>query len=302
MIGQGHIPVLLEEVLRYLSCEREGIYIDGTLGLGGHASALLQQNPGAELIGTDRDEHSLQAAEANLRDFADRTQIFHSDFRFLPDLDVDFSRVRGVLLDLGISSFQLDNPDRGFSYNQEGPLDMRMDQRNKNTAARILEKYSEPHLAQVLFEYGELRQSRKLARAIVSKRKIRKIESTTQLFQIVEEVCRWRAQKGKSHPAARVFQALRIEVNQELQELEVLLKKTVALLSPGARIVVISFHSLEDRIVKHTFAELALEEKGGQECSPELKILTKKPVTASEVEVEANFRSRSAKLRAAERL
>ncbi len=299
MIGQGHIPVLLEEVLQHLNIEREGIYIDCTLGLGGHASALLQRNPGAELIGLDRDERSLQVARERLRDFADRIQIFHSDFRFLPELEVDFSRVKGVLVDLGISSFQLDDPERGFSFNQEGPLDMRMDQRAKTTAARILEKYSEPHLAQVFFEYGELRQSRKLARAIVSKRKIRKFESTTQLFQIVEEVCHWRAQKGKSHPAARVFQALRIEINQELQDLGDFLREIADRLPAGGRIAFISFHSLEDRIVKHTLTDLASD---GEGRSPILKILTKKPITPSAPEVEANFRSRSAKLRAAEKL
>lgn len=299
MIGQGHIPVLLEEVLQHLNIEREGIYIDCTLGLGGHASALLQRNPGAELIGLDRDELSLQVARERLRDFADRIQIFHSDFHFLPELEVDFSRVKGVLVDLGISSFQLDDPERGFSFNQEGPLDMRMDQRAKTTAARILEKYSEPHLAQVFFEYGELRQSRKLARAIVSKRKIRKLESTTQLFQIVEEVCHWRAQKGKSHPAARVFQALRIEINQELQDLGDFLREIADRLPAGGRIAFISFHSLEDRIVKHTLTDLASD---GEGRSPTLKILTKKPVTPSAPEVEANFRSRSAKLRAAEKL
>jgi len=299
MIGQGHIPVLLEEVLQVLDIEREGIYIDCTLGLGGHAVVLLQRNPGAELIGLDRDEQSLEAARERLMDFADRVRIFHSDFRILPDLEVDFSRVKGVLVDLGISSFQLDNPERGFSFNQEGPLDMRMDSRNKVTAARILEKYSEPRLAQVFFEFGELRQSKKLARAIVSRRKIRKIESTTQLFQIVEEVCHWRAQKGKSHPAARVFQALRIEVNQELQDLEGFLREVVELLPAGARIALISFHSLEDRIVKHTLMDLASAEEGR---SPSLKMLTKKPVMPAAPEVAANFRSRSAKLRAAERL
>ncbi len=299
MIGQGHIPVLLEEVLQHLNIERAGIYIDCTLGLGGHASALLQRNPGAELIGLDRDERSLQVARERLRDFADRIQIFHSDFRFLPELEVDFSRVKGVLVDLGISSFQLDDPERGFSFNQEGPLDMRMDQRAKTTAARILEKYSEPHLAQVFFEYGELRQSRKLARAIVSKRKIRKFESTTQLFQIVEDVCHWRAQKGKSHPAARVFQALRIEINQELQDLGDFLREIADRLPAGGRIAFISFHSLEDRIVKHTLTDLASD---GEGRSPTLKILTKKPITPSAPEVEANFRSRSAKLRAAEKL
>jgi 16S rRNA (cytosine1402-N4)-methyltransferase len=240
-------------------------------------------------------------ARERLRGFADRIRIFHSDFRLLPELDVDFTRVKGVLVDLGISSFQLDDPERGFSFNQEGPLDMRMDGRLKTTAARILEKYSEPHLAQVFFDYGELRQSKKLARAVVSRRKIRKIDTTSQLFQIVEDVCHWRAQKGKSHPAARVFQALRIEVNQELQELGDFLQEVVGLLQEGARIAVISFHSLEDRIVKHTFNGLASEAEGG---SPPrlLKILTKKPVTPSVPEVEANFRSRSAKLRAAEKL
>ncbi len=299
MIGQGHIPVLLEEALQYLDIEREGIYIDCTLGLGGHASVLLQRNPGAELIGLDRDERSLQAARDRLQDFADRVRIFHSDFRLLPELEVDFSRVKGLLVDLGISSFQLDNPERGFSFNQEGPLDMRMDSRNKVTAARILEKYSEPHLAQVFFEYGELRQSKKLARAIASRRKIRKIESTTQLFQIVEDVCHWRAQKGKSHPAARVFQALRIEVNQELQDLGDFLRDIVDQMPAGARIALISFHSLEDRIVKHTLIDLASAEDGR---SPTLRILTRKPVTPDAPEVAANFRSRSAKLRAAEKL
>ena len=299
MIGQGHIPVLLEEALQYLDIEREGIYIDCTLGLGGHASVLLQRNPGAELIGLDRDERSLQAARDRLQDFADRVRIFHSDFRLLPELEVDFSRVKGLLVDLGISSFQLDNPERGFSFNQEGPLDMRMDSRNKVTAARILEKYSEPHLAQVFFEYGELRQSKKLARAIASRRKIRKIESTTQLFQIVEDVCHWRAQKGKSHPAARVFQALRIEVNQELQDLGDFLRDIVDQMPAGARIALISFHSLEDRIVKHTLIDLASAEDGR---SPTLRILTRTPVTPDAPEVAANFRSRSAKLRAAEKL
>lgn len=176
---------------------------------------------------------------------------------------------------------------------------MRMDSRNKVTAARILEKYSESHLAQVFFEYGELRQSKKLARAIASRRKIRKIESTTQLFQIVEDVCHWRAQKGKSHPAARVFQALRIEVNQELQDLGDFLRGIVDLMPAGARIALISFHSLEDRIVKHTLIDLASAEDGR---SPSLKILTRKPVTPDAPEVAANFRSRSAKLRAAEKL
>lgn len=298
MIGQSHIPVLLDEALGYLNAEREGVYIDCTLGLGGHALKILKSNPRAQLIGFDRDESSLTAAQDNLQPFSDRIQLFHADFRVLPDLDINFTQVRGVMVDLGISSFQLDNAQRGFSFSQDGPLDMRLDLRSKTTAARILEKYSEPKLAQVFRDFGELRQAKKLASSIVSRRKIKKIESTTQLFQIVEQVCHWRPQKGKSHPAARVFQALRIEVNQELHDLGPFLQRTAALLVPETRLAVISFHSLEDRIVKHTLAGMASD----QETSPLLRILTKKPVTPSLEEVENNFRSRSAKLRAAERI
>jgi 16S rRNA (cytosine1402-N4)-methyltransferase len=292
-----HIPVLLEEVFQYLGAEREGVYIDCTLGPGGHSRFILQKNPKARVIGFDVDEKSLLAAKENLFEFADRVSLYHSDFRYLPDLDLEFSRVKGVLLDLGLSSFQLDAPDRGFSYNQEGPLDMRMDLRNKTTAAKILEKSSEHRLAQIFHEYGELRQARKLASAIVSRRKIQPIETTTQLFRLVEEVCRWRPQKGKTHPAARVFQALRIEVNQELEDLDVFLRKIIKRVPSGARLTAISFHSLEDRIVKHTLLELAAD----REARPMLRILTKKPVRPSAKEVGANFRSRSAKLRAAEK-
>jgi 16S rRNA (cytosine1402-N4)-methyltransferase len=299
MTGQDHIPVLLEEVLGQLGADRAGVYLDCTLGLGGHSSLLLKSNPKAELVGIDRDESSLEKARDNLAAFADRVKLYHSDFRYLPELDLDFSRVRGVLVDLGLSSFQLDDSERGFSFNQEGPLDMRMDQRSKTTAARILDRYSEPRLAQVFRDYGELRQAKKLASAVVSRRKIQKFETTTQLFHIVEQVCHWRAQKGKSHPAARVFQALRIEVNEELQGLDAFLRQTAALLSSGARIAVISFHSLEDRIVKHTFAALAASD---EEQVPLLTLLTKKPIVPSPEEVSHNFRSRSAKLRAAERL
>jgi len=298
MSGDGHIPALLDEVLQLLKADREGIYIDGTLGLGGHARELLQRNPRASLIGFDQDEMSLLAAEHTLKEFADRVTLYHSDFRYLPELDLDFSSVKGVLLDLGISSFQLDDPERGFSYSQEGPLDMRMDLRNKTTAARILDKSSEPRLAQIFWEYGELRQSRKLASAIVSRRKVAKIATTTELFRIVEDVCRWRAQKGKTHPAARVFQALRIEVNQELKDLDIFLRRLTRKIPTGARLAVISFHSLEDRIVKHTFAQMA----SNWDASPTLKILTKKPVVPSPQEVSRNFRSRSAKLRAVEKI
>jgi len=297
MNDKGHIPVLLKEVLGFLDPSRGGVYVDCTLGLAGHGRAILESSPQASLIGLDTDETSLLEARKNLSPFARRVRLFHSDFRNLPELDLDFSSIRGILLDLGISSFQLDTPERGFSFSQDGPLDMRMDFRNKTTAQKIIERSSEARLAEIFRDFGELRQSRQLARAIFSRRKIRRIETTTQLCRIVEEVCRWRPQKGKIHPAAKAFQALRIEVNQELTGLSDFLKSVTERLPAGARIVAIAFHSLEDRIVKHTFHGLA-----GEEGRSILRLLTKKPVTASDEEIARNSRSRSAKLRAAERI
>jgi len=298
MNGNGHIPVLLEEVMSYLDIKREGVYVDCTIGLGGHASEILKRNPKASLIGFDIDEMSLMKAKETLIPYSDRIELYHSDFRYLPDLKINFSQIKGILLDLGISSFQLDNADRGFSYNHEGPIDMRMDLRNRITAAKILNKYSENRLAQIFKDYGELRQAKRLSREIFSRRKIKKIEKTSQFLQIVENVCRWRPQKGRTHPAARVFQALRIEVNQELNSLETFLERIAYKLPKEARIVAISFHSLEDRIIKHSFSHLA----ESNDHTPSIKILTKKPVTPSENEIAQNFRSRSSKLRAAERI
>jgi 16S rRNA (cytosine1402-N4)-methyltransferase len=298
MNGNGHIPVLLDEVLEYLDINREGIYIDCTIGLGGHAYEIVKKNPKASLIGFDLDEKSLLKAREKLQPFADRVELYHSDFRYIPDIKIDFSQIRGVLLDLGISSFQLDSPERGFSYSREGPLDMRMDLRNKMTAHKILNKYSEHKLSQIFHEYGELRQARRLAREIVSRRKTTPFETTTQLCRTVEEICRWRPQKGKIHPAAKVFQAIRIEVNQELNSLSGFLERMAHSIPKKAHIAAISFHSLEDRIIKHTFAGLAVS----TDSNPVLKILTKKPVVPSEEEVKANSRARSAKLRVAERI
>jgi len=298
MNGNGHIPVLLDEVLEYLDINRKGIYIDCTIGLGGHAYEIVKKNPKASLIGFDLDEKSLLKAREKLQPFADRVELYHSDFRYIPDIKIDFSQIRGVLLDLGISSFQLDSPERGFSYSRKGPLDMRMDLRNKMTAHKILNKYSEHKLSQIFHEYGELRQARRLAREVVSRRKTTKFETTTQLCRTVEEICRWRPQKGKIHPAAKVFQAIRIEVNQELNSLSGFLERMAHSIPKKAHIAAISFHSLEDRIIKHTFAGLAVS----TDSNPILKILTKKPVVPSEEEVKANSRARSAKLRVAERI
>ncbi len=298
MIGTGHVPVLLEEALKQLDIGRAGTYIDGTLGMGGHSLEILRRNPKAFVIGFDRDEASLRKAGERLAGFGDRVRLYHGDFKEIPGLGLDLGKVRGVLLDLGMSSFQLDSPERGFSFNADGPLDMRMDLRTKATAASVLEKYSEAKLDEVFRTYGELPHTRRLAREIVSRRKLHPFETTGQLRRLVEEIYRWRPQKGKVHPAAKAFQALRIEINGELEGLGAFLESMVSGTRPGTRFVVIAFHSLEDRIVKRTFAALASPAEG----APRLRILTKKPLTASESEVAANSRSRSAKLRSAEKV
>jgi len=298
MNGNGHIPVLIQEVLDYLDAAREGLYIDCTLGLGGHSLEILKRNPQASLLGFDIDEKSLLEARKRMKPYSDRISLFHSDFRYLPDLKIDFQKVKGILLDLGLSSFQLDSPERGFSYNLEGPLDMRMDLRNKITAFKILHKYSEYRLAQIFREFGEIKPAKRLAKEIISRRKAEKIVTTTDLRRIVEEIFRWRSQKGKIHPAAKVFQALRIEINQELIGLSEFIERITRKLPKKSRIAAISFHSLEDRIIKHAFMHLAAPE----DYRPFLKILTKKPVTPSNDEIALNSRSRSAKLRVAERI
>jgi 16S rRNA (cytosine1402-N4)-methyltransferase len=298
MTENGHCPVLVSDVLEFLNVGREGVYVDCTLGLAGHAVAILERNPRASLVGLDRDELSLRRAQDILKPFGGRVRLFHSDFKLLPDLGIDFRDVRGVMADLGMSSFQLDSAERGFSFNQEGPLDMRMDRRSKITAAKVIHTYSEPRLAELFEVYGELPHSRRLAREIIRLRKLGRVETTSDLRALVESVYRWRPQKGKIHPAAKAFQALRIEVNGELDGLAEFFESTVRLSVPGTRFAVISFHSLEDRVVKHTFASLASPGTG----APLLSVLTKKPVTAGPAEVAANSRARSAKLRAAERV
>jgi 16S rRNA (cytosine1402-N4)-methyltransferase len=293
MSKQAHIPVLLDEVMSYLDIQRKGIYLDCTIGTGGHSAEILRRSKDAQIIGFDIDEKSLIEAKENLKDFADRVTLYQSDFRYIPELKINFSSIRGILLDLGLSSFQLDDPQRGFSYQKNGPLDMRMDLRNKTTASKIINKNSEKKLAQIFREYGELKQAKILAKEIYARRKNKKIKTTKQLLKLTEEVCRWRPQKGKIHPAAKVFQALRIEVNQELQNLDEFLEKIIKLTPKNTHTAVISFHSLEDRIVKHTMKRLASSKSN----PPLITMLTKKPITPTKKEIEANFRARSAKLR-----
>ncbi len=299
MIARDHIPVLLDEALDLLDVARPGLYIDGTLGLAGHSREILKRNPRARLVGFDRDDAALAEAQRRLSPYANRIELYHADFRRMQEVDVDWTEVRGVLLDLGMSSFQLDDPARGFSHSQDGPLDMRMDRRQHLDAARVIDKYPEPRLSEIFRNYGELRPAAKLARTIASRRRMTRIESTAQLRAIVEEVCRWVPQKGKIHPAAKVFQALRIEVNEELTGLEAFLEFVIGRLPEEGRLAVIAFHSLEDRIVKHVFARAS---RPGPEAGPQavasVDLLTKHPVVASGEEIARNSRSRSAKLRA----
>jgi 16S rRNA (cytosine1402-N4)-methyltransferase len=298
MTENGHRPVLPTEVIEYLDAGRAGVYVDCTLGLAGHASLILAENPKNRLIGMDRDGRSLEVAQERLKPFAGRVTLYQADFKGLADLDIPVEDVRGVLADLGISSFQLDTPERGFSYQHEGPLDMRVDQRLRTTAAKVLHTYPEQKLAEMFARYGELSRTRRLARDIVHLRKLGRLETTGDLRVLVERIYQWRPQKGRIHPAAKAFQALRIEVNQELEGLADFIDAAVRRAAKGTRFVFISFHSLEDRIVKKGFHALAAPEDG----APLLKVLTRKPVMAGEAEVAANPRARSAKLRAAERL
>ncbi|MCX6566242.1 MAG: 16S rRNA (cytosine(1402)-N(4))-methyltransferase RsmH [Candidatus Aminicenantes bacterium] len=298
MIGRDHIPVLLEEALNLLDAARPGLYVDGTLGLAGHSREILKRNSKARLVGFDKDEAALAEAQRRLSPYENRIELYQADFRRILEVDIDWPGVRGVLLDLGMSSFQLDDPLRGFSHSLDGPLDMRMDRRQHLDAARILDKYPEPKLAEIFRNYGELRPAAKLARAIASRRRMTKIESTVQLREIVEDVCRWIPQKGKIHPAAKVFQALRIEVNEELAGLGDFLDAVIDRLPADGRLAVISFHSLEDRVVKHTFARAARPEQNGGRGAAVIDLLTKHPVIPTDEEISRNSRSRSAKLRA----
>ena len=274
-----HEPVMLAEVLNYLEGRKR--LVDMTLGAGGHAAALLDS--GAELLfGVDRDPAALRIAGENLARFGSRFAPIAATFAELPVIEP----VDGVLYDLGVSSMQLDDPERGFSFRGEGPLDMRMGG-NDMSAMELVNSASEEELARILFEYGEERQSRKVARAIVRARERSPLETTFQLTSVVASAVGKRP--GGPHPARRTFQALRVAVNRELEELAASLPQAVELLAPGGRIVVIAYHSLEDRIVKRFFRD-----------EPRLQVLTKKPLQPTDEEVARNPRAKSAKLRAAE--
>jgi 16S rRNA (cytosine1402-N4)-methyltransferase len=279
-----HVPVLPQEVLEGLAIQPGGLYLDATVGGGGHSRLILQADDSVKLVAVDQDESAIAAACANLSEFGDRVTFWQGNFS---TFDPQGKQFDGILADLGVSSAQFDIPERGFSFRHEAPLDMRMDQSQELTAADIVNHWDETELANLIYNYGEERLSRRIARKILEQRPF---QTTTELAEAISYCVPRKYRYGRIHPATRTFQALRIAVNQELDVLETLLQKASGWLAPGGRLVIISFHSLEDRMVKHALKE-----------NPALKVVTKKPITAVEQEVEQNHRSRSAKLRVAEK-
>lgn len=302
-ITQTHLPVLRREVVKIISPAPGGIYLDGTLGLGGHAQALLEACFEIEIVGLDRDSEALDLAKLRLREFASRVHFFHSRFSGFSQAlrELGLEKINGALLDLGVSSLQLDKAERGFSFRNYGPLDMRMDQADPGkTASDLVNRATFERLKEIFQMYGEDPQAVKIARAIVEQRQKAPLEDTLTLAELVRRAYprSWR-QNSRNHPATRAFQGLRMAVNAEVDELREFLEQILPWLAPGARLAIISFHSIEDRIVKNTFRAWAKE---GNDGPPPVKILFKKPLVASAMEAEENPRARSAKLRAVEKL
>ena len=307
----SHYSVLLNECMDGLDIKPDGIYVDGTAGGAGHSSQIAVRLEDGRLIAIDQDETAVAVATQRLDALQKNTTVVRSNFcemaKVCKELEID--GIDGVLLDLGVSSYQLDTAERGFSYSSDAPLDMRMDNRKTLNAYTVVNTYSEQALKKILFDYGEERFAPQIASAIVRAREKKPIESTAELSDIVKYAIPSSAREGGHHPAKRSFQAIRIEVNAELDVIEPAIRDAVSLLNKGGRIAIITFHSLEDRIVKQTFASLATGctcPKNFPICvcgnKPKVKIITKKPILPSSRELEENPRSRSAKLRIAEKL
>jgi 16S rRNA (cytosine1402-N4)-methyltransferase len=303
-----HKSVLLEETLELLDPQAGEIFADCTLGLGGHAEAILQTSESVRVIGIDQDTEAIRLATERLKPFGERIGIFHANFAEIEDVlkKAGVQKVNGILADLGVSSLQFDSGERGFSFRFDAPLDMRMDiDSGYETAAEMLERLSEEEIADLIYKYGEERMSRRIARRIVWKREIGEpVKTTRELAETVEKAIGRGKSKDKIHPATRTFQALRIAVNREIEILEEFIRDAVDCLKTEGKLAVITFHSLEDRIVKQTFQQLA----GKCTCPPRLpqcvcgaekkiEILTRKPIVASDIETAENPRARSAKLR-----
>mgnify|MGYP005763926103 CR=1 FL=1 len=306
-----HISVLLEESVKALDIEEDGVYVDGTLGGGGHSYRILAQCPKTALIGIDRDPEAIEAAKKRLNKFSGRVTFVNRNFGEIKDIlnELGIEFINGAVLDLGVSSYQLDNAGRGFSYMNNAPLDMRMNRSDDLSAYDVINRYSLDELTRIFFEYGEEKWSRRIADFIVREREKKPIETTFELVDIIKAAIPKKARLDGGHPAKRIFQAVRIEVNGELRILEAAIKDFIDVLAPGGRLAVITFHSLEDRIVKQTFAALAK----GCTCpkefpvcvcgkKPQIRLLTRKPIEPGKEEIENNSRSKSAKLRVAEKL
>lgn len=302
-----HIPVLATDTIKNLNIKKDGVYVDLTLGKGGHSKMILENlSDKGRLIAIDQDKEAIEAAKENLKDFSNVTFINSNFEKFeevLANLGLDL--IDGALMDIGVSSYQIDNAERGFSYMKDGPLDMRMNQDNELTAEIVVNEYSQDELERIFFEYGEERFSKSVARNIIKQRSEGRIDSTIKLRDIIRKSIK----SNEAHPEKRVFQALRIEVNRELEVLENTIETVVDHLKVGGRIAIISFHSLEDRIVKNKFKDLAT----ACICPPELpvcvcnhkakiKVITRKPITATKKELKMNSRSKPAKLRVGERI
>lgn len=305
-----HKSVLLNECIENLNIKPSGIYVDGTLGGGGHSYEILKRlNNTGKLIGIDRDTEAISAAKIKLNEF-DNLYTVHDNHANIMNIlkDLNISGVDGILLDLGVSSYQLDEADRGFSYMHDAKLDMRMNREDSLLAYDVVNKYSEDELARIFFDYGEERYSKSIARKICEKRKEKDIETTLELVDIIKSAMPTKALKEKQHPAKRVFQAIRIEVNEELTKLKQAVIDSIMSLNDGGRLAIITFHSLEDKIVKHTYEEM----EGRCTCPKSFpvcvcnfksygKIVNKKPIVSKDKELEENARARSAKLRVFER-
>lgn len=293
----SHVPVMLNEALEYLNPQEGGIFLDGTLGAGGHAEAVLKKvGASGKFIGIDKDETALKLAREKLKEFASQIYIFQDDFKNLKHIvhNQKINYVNGILLDLGISSMQLDDPCRGFSLRADGPLDMRMNQSGSRSASDLVNTLSEQDISLILKNYGEERFHNRIARKLVSERSLRPITTTAELRQIVMKAIPSGRSYTRIHPATRTFQALRIAVNGELESLSNFFDEALDVLAVGGRMVVIAFHSLEDRLVKEKFRQWQKDNKA--------RILTKKPIMPGDEEVESNPRARSARLRAIERV
>ena len=309
-----HVSILLEECIKYLEIKNDGVYIDGTLGGAGHAKEIYKRlSDKGLLIGLDQDIEALETSRERLESMSNKAKLvlINKNFQHIDEVCINnhVNGVDGILLDIGVSSYQLDEAERGFSYNKNAKLDMRMDKNGHLNAEKILNEYEEGEIARIIKDYGEEKWAKRIANFIVAKRKEKKIETTDELVDIIKAAVPSSARRDGPHPAKRTFQALRIAVNNELYVLEKAIERAVRVLNPGGRLCIITFHSLEDRIVKNAFIEKAR----GCVCPKEFpicvcnnkplaKIVTKKPVLPSSEEVDKNPRSRSAKLRVLEKI